>query len=72
MNNLKLTPWFNSTNKPVRVGVYQRQHKYHGHVMYSKWDGKQWLFSSFTAEFAEKQKTPSGMQGHHLWRGVLK
>jgi hypothetical protein len=68
----KLTPWFNSTTKPVRVGVYQRQHKYMGHAIYAKWDGKQWMFGGMTVEVAASQTTPSSMQGHHLWRGVLK
>lgn len=69
---MKLTPWFNSTTHPVRVGVYQRQHRYLGHAIYSMWDGKQWLFGAMTPEVAATQTTPSSMQGKHLWRGVLK
>jgi hypothetical protein len=69
---MKLTPWFNAGVKPVRPGIYQRQHKKLGFSVYAKWDGKQWCLGVTSKEAAENYSMPSTNQTGFLWRGVLR
>lgn len=39
---IKLTPWFTGDQKPVRVGVYQRDLYGEDVKAYSYWDGEVW------------------------------
>lgn len=66
----KLTPWFDGTVKPVRVGVYQR--KYHNGIFYCYWDGK--YFSSGTYSISGLVHKVRGMSPWQdlPWRGVMK
>jgi len=62
----KMTDWFPSGTKPVRVGVYMTQ-LCEG-APFSKWDGKQWMDSEETVALANKTKY-IGYQ-YKSWRGL--
>ncbi len=71
---MKLTPWFSGDQKPVRVGVYQRDIFGKGIEVYSYWNGNYWCFYSSSVSGAVMK------DGLHLesaeqnlpWRGVMK
>lgn len=65
MKRINVTPWFPCTEKPVRIGFYERSRgKKHG-ILEHYWNGHIWLdhFSS---------KYPHQNQHHGWWRGVIK
>lgn len=39
---MKLTPWFDGSQKPVRVGMYQRRMRVWDRLCWSWWDGQLW------------------------------
>jgi hypothetical protein len=41
-NEQKLTPWFDGSVRPERVGLYQRENRVFKHVDYSYWNGVFW------------------------------
>lgn len=63
----KLTDWFPPSIKPVRVGVYQREHR--GRAKWARWDGKSWnltLIDRARAEIASIRTTHANLP----WRGL--
>lgn len=62
------TDWFPGDQKPRSVGVYERGND--SIVVYSKWDGAQWLVFKPTPEVAAKQTERSEYQ-YMPWRGVV-
>ena len=75
---MKRTGWYNGTQKPVRVGVYERDY---GTLLltfnyFAYWDGKRWYCSMYSARGAYEARTlqfdwPSEHQ-KLPWRGVVK
>lgn len=44
---MKLTPWFDGSVKPVRVGVYELDYRDEDHAsrtFYTAWDGLVWRY----------------------------
>jgi len=71
VGNMKLTPWFNATQKPVRVGVYQRRHRHFGFYVFAYWDGEQWLLGAESPAAAAKETKLSVNQlTAFYWRGL--
>ncbi len=69
---MKLTPWFDGDQKPVRVGTYQRN--FCSAILWSYWDGKYWSIASRymkTTEAYSQNKYYSEAQDLP-WRGVMK
>lgn len=73
MSKHKLTPWFPGYLKPVHVGVYERNYgeKLNPDLVYSKWDGHQWMAYGDDVDFADKQTCPTLHQCEE-WRGIQK
>ena len=68
---MKFTPWFNATQKPVRVGVYQRRHRHFGFYVFSYWTGEYWMFGAETPAAAAKETKLSVNQlTAFYWRGL--
>ena len=71
-----VTPWFQGTEFPVRVGVYQRQYTYGKtpSVQYCYWNGKGWAMGEHTVEQAMRHREAFMVapRQHLPWRGVLK
>lgn len=68
---MKVTKWFNPTQKPVRVGLYQRRHRHFGFVVYAWWDGEAWLLGHPTQTPALQETAISKNQlTAFYWRGV--
>lgn len=57
---MKLTPWFDGSVKPVRVGWYERA--YGNGNFPCTWDGKKWRIDGARSEYSMAQKLP--------WRGL--
>lgn len=71
VGNMKFTPWFNATQKPVRVGVYQRRHRHFGFYVFAYWDGEHWLLGAETPKLAAKETKLSTYQlKTFYWRGL--
>lgn len=64
---MKLTPWFEGTTKPVRPGMYQRRFVT---TAWARWDGTYWYESYTDKELAEKETRISAIQGAAQWRGL--
>ena len=73
MSEHKLTPWFKPSQKPVRVGVYERvPTRWTGsRAIFSRWYGRCWLLADRTPKGAAQSRFPSAEQ-NTPWRGVLK
>ena len=80
---MKLTPWFDLSTPPVRVGVYMlcfplddaTGETIGETVHYSVWTGFNWLFTAHTVADAARQcgVSPSVPRGVYSgWRGVAK
>jgi hypothetical protein len=67
MDNVKLTPWFPGTVKPVRPGVYETA--YRGIRWFRKWDGNRWYVGDETPSVAWKEKSRTAVTGFP-WRGL--
>lgn len=63
----ELTPWFD-TDKPVHLGVYQRDH--YGTLEYSYWDGHYWRFAGRTPKQAVMLSTTKSRFQNLPWRGL--
>ena len=57
---MKLTPWFDGSVKPVRVGWYERKWP-HGWTEYGHWDGFAWVYPEGNGKFWSQ---------HLPWRGL--
>ena len=66
---MKLTGWYDGKQKPVRVGVYERDYAYI--TLYAKWDGNKWCTASTVAKFAAQCVKKSHFS-KLPWRGVAK
>lgn len=72
MGVLKMTPWFGGNKKPKRIGVYQRDYGSRhlpGDLVYSMWNGKEWLSYGDSPDAAESRKYASVDQDAD-WRGL--
>lgn len=73
---IAVTPWFQGTEFPVRVGVYQRQYTYGKtpSVQYCYWNGKGWAMGEHTVEQAMRHREAFMVAPRQYlpWRGVLK
>ena len=67
MTNLKLTPWFDGSIKPVRAGVYETSY---GRSGYAYFDGKRWGWVNATVEQASKDQDTNGAFQRKRWRGL--
>ena len=66
----KTTGWYRGDQKPVRVGVYQREYAPADPLWYCYWDGWMWGVGWGTVEKAIRyQCHKSDVQGKP-WRGV--
>ena len=75
---MKRTKWYDGEQKPVRVGVYERDYStlLLSFNYYAYWDGKRWYSATSTARGAEAMRLllcdwPSDHQ-KLPWRGVVK
>ena len=67
----KTTDWFPSRIKPVREGVYQREHLLIGKTLYAHWDGKYWGRLAETPKMADYYKHRISMYQDLRWRGLV-
>lgn len=68
---MKFTPWFNSTQKPARPGVYQRRHRHFGFYVFAYWTGEYWMFGAESPAAAAKETKLSVNQlTAFYWRGL--
>lgn len=71
-DKVKLTDWYDGSQKPARVGVYQRKDNYG--IIYAYWN-KHW-YIGFTekenALFWGNQAGKSKYQNDWPWRGIAK
>lgn len=65
----KLTKWYQGDQKPVRVGVYERDIKAFGKT-YSKWDGKNWRCIGWSPDDAENWSFAKSAYQNSPWRGL--
>jgi len=70
---MKMTPWFEGTQKPVRIGLYQQICGFGVSVGYQYWDGAAWHAWGATRKeaLAERDSTPAFTQ-KDKWRGLVK
>lgn len=70
---MNLTDWYTGDQKPMsdRVGVYERDHFFHG-TGYSFWDGKKFGMDSTFLSMAERTRELLGdAKSQSLpWRGI--
>jgi hypothetical protein len=67
---MKVTPWFDGSELPEYVGVYERDYGPGAtEKCYCKWDGRQWWCWYDTPEDAAKALTDSDFQ-NLPWRGL--
>lgn len=70
---VQMTPWFNSTQKPARPGVYQRRHRHFGFYVFAYWTGEKWMLGAESPELAAKeQKLSVNQLTGFYWRGIKK
>lgn len=73
---MKLTGWYQSSQKPVRKGVYQRDASVVGwsaHVpTFSYWDGERWGISDKSVGGADIWGTAKSQYQNLPWRGLAK
>jgi hypothetical protein len=67
---MKLTPWFSGKQKPVRVGLYQRDIR--GIVVYAWWNGHVWSLGDKSKRRVLSFKRHSSYHQDLDWRGVMK
>ena len=68
----KTTDWFPPRIKPVREGVYQREHeRMEKGFAYSNWDGKYWGKLADSPKMAEYNKYRISMFQNLRWRGLV-
>ena len=70
---MKPTGWYEGTQKPAYIGVYERVFGSVSYTLYlySKWDGKEWLINSGDVDTANIQRLGSLSQ-NIPWRGLTK
>lgn len=73
----KLTEWYTSETKPVRVGVYQVAYWGKQQPSYSYWDGRVWGPSycptnKLTLKFASNRSDYPNSNQSLPWRGLVK
>lgn len=66
---MTVTQWFSYRDKPVYLGVYQRQ--WADEITYSYWNGKNWLWSAQNPNDAIYAFALSNTQIAD-WRGLVK
>lgn len=64
---METTLWFNTKEKPVRQGVYERQF---GATGFQYWNGKRWGLFSLSPESAERNKHIASKCQRGSWRGL--
>jgi hypothetical protein len=67
---MELTEWYPAHIKPVRQGVYELDYwKFTPTLMFSYWDGKQWLWIADNVDKAATRISPALTQNRR-WRGL--
>ena len=66
----KTTGWYSGDQKPVRVGVYQREYAPADPLWYCWWNGQAWGMGCPTPEQAEQCKHHISLAQSKPWRGV--
>jgi hypothetical protein len=72
---MELTEWYPAHIKPVRQGVYELEvyeldyWKFTPTLMFSCWDGKQWLWIADNVDKAATRICPAQSQNRR-WRGL--
>ena len=69
MSEHKLTRWFSGSDKPVRVGVYQRDHLSWGKC-YQYFNGEKWCYPSRTVDGAWVMRFDLSDDQTSPWRGL--
>ncbi|RYF48185.1 MAG: hypothetical protein EOO27_35940 [Comamonadaceae bacterium] len=69
MRQRNVTRWISSKVKPVRVGMYQVQFLDRVGLFYSRWDGKRWFVSKYTAFLADQAAIEIASIQFMRWRG---
>jgi len=73
MKQDKVTTWFEPSQKPVRVGMYQVKN-FLGVIAvgfcWSYWDGKKWGFQCDTKKEAFDYRNPTSCFQSKMWRGL--
>lgn len=69
---ITLTPWFDGSIKPARVGVYERNYGdgYSYGREYSFWDGRRWMCPCYSPDDAARETAVSAYQ-KEPWRGLM-
>lgn len=74
MKKKNLTPWFDGSVKPARVGIYQRDYYSNSSRRgwaYCRWDGYRWYSGHIDISYAFKAIYYSPHQ-ELPWRGIAK
>jgi hypothetical protein len=66
---MKMTDWYPAEIKPVREGVYEVKSVHWAVGWYSRWDGKQWMWTAAGKEKAARMDSPAPTQ-FRMWRGL--
>lgn len=67
---MKTTPWFDGSQKPVRVGAYGRRFQSGTKFGFSWWDGRGWGFAGQTPECAYLLRKARSCLDELQWRGL--
>lgn len=68
---MKLSPWFQPHELPVREGVYQVKHGVSGMVYWAKWNGQYWTSRYYWIGNAASGRGKGGIQILY-WMGIVK
>jgi hypothetical protein len=68
----KLTPWFDTTQKPTRIGAYATKFRRRGIIVkgFSCWNGQRWGDTYDTILAAVRYNYPG--EQNKQWRGLAK
>lgn len=69
---MKLTDWYDGSQKPARVGVYERTYDYGIEFRYCYWDGIYWSCGCDVQENAVLFRDRRSIEQSLPWRGIAK
>lgn len=69
---MKLTPWFLSHVKPVRVGIYKTRLNHLDSEFFSYWNGIKWSIGYPQIETTMMYKRTTGRFQSKEWQGIAK
>jgi hypothetical protein len=65
-----LTSWYSGTQKPARIGVYERLVDERGYVQYNYWTGLRWAIGGHSPDDAMKYSRIASNYQNVAWRGL--